>query len=630
MTERAARSVLAARRALRDAIHGRDARRLVVIVGPCSIHDPDAALEYAGRLAKTAEALRDELLVVMRTYFEKPRTTVGWKGLINDPHLDGSCDVGAGLELARGLLLELGELGVACASEILDPFTPQFVADLLAWGGIGARTAESQTHRQLASGLSMPVGFKNGTDGGLEAAQNAMIAASHPHSFLGITPDGRSAVVTTTGNPDRHLVLRGGGGRTNYARRGRRARRRAGRGPGHRAPDHGRLLARQLGQGPGAPGRGLPRGAVPARRRPPAGAARPADRELPRAGPADLAQGRAARARRLDHRRVHRLGRDRGAARRDRGGGEGRATDARAAPRAAPSRTGNSAAESAPRPLNPFRCRADEDRRTHARATIRKIPALDASPRRGSRARRPPWRSRSASPPSRPGRDAAGAACGAGRGAVESPSPRRRRPAPSGAGRRPPSRRRARRPPRRAPTPAEPDGSETLRALRKDVRVWAGRTEALLPRLRAPFEPIERAVEPRDRRPRRHRAAPSSPGRRPSRHSCRCCPARQAALLVLLTLSLLRGWGDAVIAIEYPGELRGAFSVHLSRSKAGRAPAPAHQQPERGAARQAPGQRLQPQPSLHGVARDAVPADPAPGAGGSPSTATCSPRAAKR
>jgi len=217
MTERAAQQVLAARRALRDAIHGRDARRLVVIVGPCSIHDPDAAREYAGRLAKTAAGLSDALVVVMRTYFEKPRTTVGWKGLINDPHLDGSCDVAAGLELARGLLLELSQTGVACASEVLDPFTPQFVADLLAWGSIGARTAESQTHRQLASGLSMPVGFKNGTDGGLEAAKNAMIAASYPHSFLGITPDGRSAVVTTTGNPDRHLILRGGGGRTNFA-----------------------------------------------------------------------------------------------------------------------------------------------------------------------------------------------------------------------------------------------------------------------------------------------------------------------------------------------------------------------------------------------------------------------------
>ena len=209
--------VRGARSALRDVLHGRDARRLVVVVGPCSVHDPEAALEYAARLRPLADEHRDALVLVMRTYFEKPRTTIGWKGLINDPHLDGSCDVGAGLALARSLLLALGELGVACASEILDPFTPQFVADLLAWGGIGARTAESQTHRQIASGLSMPVGFKNGTDGGLQTAQNAMIAASHPHSFLGITPDGRSAVVTTTGNPDRHLVLRGGGGRTNYA-----------------------------------------------------------------------------------------------------------------------------------------------------------------------------------------------------------------------------------------------------------------------------------------------------------------------------------------------------------------------------------------------------------------------------
>ena len=218
VSPRAAASVLAARGALRDAIHGRDARRLVLIVGPCSIHDPDAAREYAERLARAAAPLEDALIVVMRTYFEKPRTTVGWKGLINDPHLDGSCDVATGLALARGLLLELGELGVACASEVLDPFTPQFVADLLAWASIGARTAESQTHRQLASGLSMPVGFKNGTDGSLEAAGNAMIAAGHSHSFLGITPDGRSAVVTTKGNPDRHLILRGGGGRANYAR----------------------------------------------------------------------------------------------------------------------------------------------------------------------------------------------------------------------------------------------------------------------------------------------------------------------------------------------------------------------------------------------------------------------------
>jgi 3-deoxy-7-phosphoheptulonate synthase len=215
ISPRAAATVRGGRAGLRDLIHGKDMRRLAVIVGPCSLHDPDAALEYAGRLRRATAPLESELCVVMRTYFEKPRTTVGWKGLINDPHLDGTCDVGAGLELARGLLLAINELGLACASEVLDPFTPQYVADLLSWASIGARTTESQTHRELASGLSMPVGFKNGTDGNLAAAHHAMIAARHPHSFLGITADGRSAVVSTTGNPDRHLVLRGGGG-TNY------------------------------------------------------------------------------------------------------------------------------------------------------------------------------------------------------------------------------------------------------------------------------------------------------------------------------------------------------------------------------------------------------------------------------
>jgi 3-deoxy-7-phosphoheptulonate synthase len=216
LTERAAATVLAGRRAIRDVLHGRDPRRLLVIVGPCSIHDPDAALEYAERLRALVRPLSGQLVLAMRTYFEKPRTTVGWKGLVNDPHLDGSCDVPAGLEIARRLLLAINELGVACASEVLDPFTPQFTADLLAWASIGARTSESQTHRQLASGLSMPVGFKNGTDGELAGARNAMVAASHPHSFLGIDVDGAAAVVTTTGNRDRHLVLRGGRGRTNY------------------------------------------------------------------------------------------------------------------------------------------------------------------------------------------------------------------------------------------------------------------------------------------------------------------------------------------------------------------------------------------------------------------------------
>ena len=216
MTQAARASVVAGREGIRDMVHGRDGDRLLVIVGPCSIHDPEAALEYARRLSETASPLRGELHVVMRTYFEKPRTTVGWKGIINDPHLDGTCDVQEGLAQARALLLEINALGLPCASELLDPFTPQYVADLLAWASIGARTTESQTHRELASGLSMPVGFKNGTDGGLAVAHHAMISARHGHSFLGITAEGESAVVTTTGNPDRHIVLRGGSGGPNH------------------------------------------------------------------------------------------------------------------------------------------------------------------------------------------------------------------------------------------------------------------------------------------------------------------------------------------------------------------------------------------------------------------------------
>ncbi len=213
----AANTVLAARRAIRDVIHGRDPHRLVVVVGPCSIHDPETAIEYAQRLRSVAVETGDAIVMVMRAYFEKPRTTVGWKGLINDPRLDGSCDVATGLEIARRLLVDINELGIPCGSEVLDPFTPQFVADLLCWGGIGARTSESQIHRELASGLSMPIGFKNGTDGGLSVAANAMVAASHPHTFLGITLDGESALVRTRGNPDRHIVLRGGAGGPNYA-----------------------------------------------------------------------------------------------------------------------------------------------------------------------------------------------------------------------------------------------------------------------------------------------------------------------------------------------------------------------------------------------------------------------------
>jgi 3-deoxy-7-phosphoheptulonate synthase len=215
-SERASATVLAARSCIRDLIHGREAKRLLVIAGPCSIHDPDAALEYAGRLRRVAGTVDETLAIAMRTYLEKPRTTTGWKGFINDPYLDGSCDVAGGIELARELLLELNEMGVPCASELLDPIAARYLTDLLSWACIGARTSESQPHRQLASGLSVPVGFKNATDGGIEAAVNAMATAGQPHSFLGISAEGRSAVVRTRGNPDRHVVLRGGGGRTNF------------------------------------------------------------------------------------------------------------------------------------------------------------------------------------------------------------------------------------------------------------------------------------------------------------------------------------------------------------------------------------------------------------------------------
>ena len=213
----AADVVVNTRQGIRDIIHGRDVKRLLMVVGPCSIHDPEAAFAYAEKLKAVADRTRNELIVVMRTYFEKPRTTVGWKGLINDPHLDGSCNIAEGLNLARTLLLKINSLGLPCASEMLDPVTPQYIADLVSWAAIGARTTESQTHREMASGLSMPVGFKNGTDGSLQVALNAMISARHAHSFLGINADGMTAVIKTAGNPDRHVVLRGGGGETNFA-----------------------------------------------------------------------------------------------------------------------------------------------------------------------------------------------------------------------------------------------------------------------------------------------------------------------------------------------------------------------------------------------------------------------------
>ncbi|MGH0034478.1 MAG: 3-deoxy-7-phosphoheptulonate synthase [Myxococcota bacterium] len=204
-----------ARREIRDVIHGHDARRVVVVVGPCSIHDPDEALEYGRRLARAAERHEDALCLVMRTYFEKPRSRGGWKGFLHDPRLDGSDDMAEGLARARALLVELGSLGLACGAEVLDPLAAAFLEDALAWGCIGARTAESQVHRQLASGLPMPVGFKNTTDGDVTVAHDAMVSARRPHGYLGLGPDGRAAVRRSRGNPDVHLVLRGGGGVPN-------------------------------------------------------------------------------------------------------------------------------------------------------------------------------------------------------------------------------------------------------------------------------------------------------------------------------------------------------------------------------------------------------------------------------
>ena len=216
ITDQAAALVVETREAIRNILHGQDRERLLVIVGPCSIHDPEAAYEYAAKLKPVADALHDRLLIVMRTYFEKPRTTVGWKGLINDPHLDGTCDIATGMELARTILLKINQSGMPCATELLDPISPQYVADLISWTAIGARTTESQTHREIASGVSMPVGFKNGTEGSLQVAVNAMTSARAPHHFLGINAEGQTSIIKTAGNPDRHIVLRGGGGKTNY------------------------------------------------------------------------------------------------------------------------------------------------------------------------------------------------------------------------------------------------------------------------------------------------------------------------------------------------------------------------------------------------------------------------------
>lgn len=209
VSEQAATTVHQARQAIHNILTGED-DRLLVIVGPCSIHDTEAAIDYAGKLQTVSKQLEDDLLIIMRVYFEKPRTTVGWKGLINDPGLDNSFQINKGLRIARKLLLDLAEQGIPTGTEFLDLITPQYFSDLISWGAIGARTTESQGHRELSSGLSMPIGFKNGTDGTVQIAVDAIGAACRPHSFIGVSPEGHSAILKTTGNEDCHVILRGG------------------------------------------------------------------------------------------------------------------------------------------------------------------------------------------------------------------------------------------------------------------------------------------------------------------------------------------------------------------------------------------------------------------------------------
>jgi 3-deoxy-7-phosphoheptulonate synthase len=215
LTDASLRTVVESRRAVEDIIHHRD-DRLLAVVGPCSIHDPEAALDYAARLQSLRERVQDRIYVVMRVYFEKPRTKLGWRGLILDPYLDGSYDVEEGLRRARKLLLDITDTGLPAGSELLDPIVPQYIDDLLSWASIGARTTESQTHREMASGLSMPVGFKNGTDGDVRTAVNALASSRHPHSFIGTDQAGQTSVLETAGNDSTHIILRGGKDGPNY------------------------------------------------------------------------------------------------------------------------------------------------------------------------------------------------------------------------------------------------------------------------------------------------------------------------------------------------------------------------------------------------------------------------------
>ena len=288
-----------------------DDDRLLVVVGPCSIHDPAAALDYAAPAqGRRGRARRRTCCIVMRVYFEKPRTTVGWKGLINDPHLDGSFAINDGLRVARRLLRDLAELGLPAGCEFLDPISPQFIADLVAWGAIGARTTESQVHRELASGLSMPVGFKNGTDGNVQIAIDAVSSAAHPHRFLGVTEQGLAAIVATRGNPDCHVILRGGqsGPELRRGERRRRSRQRC-RKPG--SPP--RLMVDCSHGNSSKDYRSQPRGRAATRRADRggrAGALRRHARELPRRGPPGPRPGQTAHLRPEHHRRLHELGDD--------------------------------------------------------------------------------------------------------------------------------------------------------------------------------------------------------------------------------------------------------------------------------------------------------------------------------
>ncbi|TGL44494.1 3-deoxy-7-phosphoheptulonate synthase [Leptospira perdikensis] len=216
LTDQACEVVVRTRSEISDIIHGKDNKRMLVVVGPCSVHDIGAVMEYASKLKPKIEEFKNELLIVMRVYFEKPRTTVGWKGLINDPDLDGSFHINKGLQLARKLLLDLNNMGIPCGTEFLDVISPQYIADLVAWGAIGARTTESQVHRELASGLSAPIGFKNGTDGNVQIAVDAIRSASSSHHFLSVTNQGSSAIFRTAGNKDTHVILRGGNKGPNF------------------------------------------------------------------------------------------------------------------------------------------------------------------------------------------------------------------------------------------------------------------------------------------------------------------------------------------------------------------------------------------------------------------------------